>query len=158
MRPETQAEYIKRLDTLLPQLEGVPAHARYFLLSQFNIAFANPNFYSNPSIQDVSHSAMETNRPIGRGQALIEDVLRFMMTTEIHNQTGLTFMDIMQLDPYTYSLIRKIYDEIDEPKRAALRALQNNLTDGARDVHRTTDNISRKPTMKGYRNANSGRK
>lgn len=158
LRPEAQIEYIKRLDVLLPKLEGIPNHARYFLLTQFNMAYANPNFYSDPRIQDISHSAMETNRPIGKGQGIIEDVLRFLMTTEVHTQTGLSFLDIMSLDPYTYSIIKKIYTEVEEPKREAMRKLQDNLGNNQKSLQNMHKNMQHKPPMKGYRNAHTGKK
>lgn len=112
----------------MTSLSGVTGIFRYFLIAQFNISFLNPQFYGNCKTPNLMHSMFEDNRAATKGQIIVEDILRFMFSTELHALSGLSFLDIMELDSYTYSLVKKIYEEVEKPKREAISKLQQDMS------------------------------
>ena len=65
-----------------------------------------------------------------RGEQIVDEVLHFLMTTEVTALTGVTFESIMEMDFGLYRQLKKKYDEIEKPKREMLAKLQSQMQDG----------------------------
>lgn len=127
-------EYEKRYRTFLKSIESVSGVLRSCLLSGFNTTYLNPAFYAAHSHPEQAYAVYEEDRYLGRGQRLIKDILEWMMTSEVHTQTGLSFDDILDLEFYTYQTLRIVYDKIEAPKKASLSSLQREITQSHKDL------------------------
>lgn len=59
---------------------------------------------------------------------IVDDVLTFCMSTDICNQTGLTFNDFMEMDLVTFKQIKDKYIELDKPRQEALKKMQEQMS------------------------------
>lgn len=118
-------DYSARLRTL--PFTGL---VRYALLCHYHTSYLNADFYTAYPRPELAHLVMETNRPMHRGEQIVDEVLHFLMTTEVTALTGVTFESIMEMDFGLYRQLKKKYDEIEKPKREMLAKLQSQMQDG----------------------------
>lgn len=104
-----------------------PGKARWLGISKFNSEFFNPGFYKDrvPTSRNFLGIEYETNKE--NGNAIYEDVLRFFMSTDVHNLTGLSVADVLEMDYMSYDILKSIYAEIDEPRKRMINNIQNQM-------------------------------
>jgi len=120
-------EYAKAHLEALAFWKKYPGKARCLGISKFNSEFFNPNFYKDRPITSRNFLGIEyeDNREIGN--PIFEDVLRFFMSTDIHNLTGLSVTDVLEMDFALYDILKSVYAEIDEPRKKVIANIQNQI-------------------------------
>jgi hypothetical protein len=124
---ETYVDYIKKYTELCKQLGTVQGLNRYFLISQFNMSFLNPKFYSEHGKNIYSSIMYETNRPPLKGNKLLQSITEFFCISEFSSLTGLSLLDILDMDYSTYLCIKKTFENIEKPKSQYLTESLNSL-------------------------------
>lgn len=74
------------------------------------MSFLNPKFYSKHGINRFSSIMYEDNRPVSKGNRVIQSIVEFYTTTDFYSNTGISLLELMELDMYTYQYIRKQYE------------------------------------------------
>lgn len=98
------------------------------------MSFLNPKFYSENSKNPYSSIMFENNRPIYKGNKLLQNITEFFCMTEFSTLTGLSLLDVLDMDYSTYLNIKKTFENIERPKSQYLTDSLNSLQ---RDMRKT---------------------
>lgn len=126
VRIETLENYFKEFHQARKQLDKYPGLWRYLGTVKFNTEFFNKSFYKRftPS-RNFLQCEQEDNKY--EDKQILDDILSFCMTTDVCNLLGMSVADFLELDLITYRQIRDKYDEMDEPRKKALREMQQQI-------------------------------
>ena len=91
------------------------------------MSFLNPEFYSKYGTNLHSSIMYEDNRPVGKGNALLQSITEFVCTTEFCTTTGMSLLDILEMDYGSYLSVKKTFESVEKPKQAHLNNTLNQL-------------------------------
>lgn len=58
----------------------------------------------------------QDNRSVSKGNALLQSITEFVCMTEFSTITGLSILDILDLDYASYQVIKKTFENTEKPK------------------------------------------
>ena len=95
--------------------------SRYQMLRENNYRFYNPSHYRDGHRRPMLVE-FEKNRIIR--DDLLQDVIQFCLSSDVHKTLGLSLVDLMNMDLHTYTVIKEKVREENEAKAKILEKQQ----------------------------------
>ncbi len=125
MKATSHVSQLKKLISSASLRNTINPFARFQAFREANNAIINPDIFSPDKVRHPFRLDLEPSTFPGELSSIADDVLEFCLQTDICQKLGVSFFEIMSVDPYSFQKIREKYNLAGDEKKRIIDELNH---------------------------------